>query len=37
VGVLCVFFLVWIYFGETVKVSGVCCGHCCFLVCHGGV
>jgi len=32
-----VFFLVSIYFSETVKVSGVWCGHCCFLVCHGGV
>ena len=31
------FFLVSIYFSETVKVSGVWCGHCYFLVCHGGV
>ena len=32
-GVQCVFFLVCIYVGESVKLFGVWCGHCCCLVC----
>jgi len=33
VGVHCVFFLVCMYVGESVKLFGVWCGDCCCLVC----
>jgi len=35
VGCLCVFFVLWMYFGETVKGSAVWCVQYSFVVCLG--